>query len=208
MRSVLNILYNCHWIVPGEAVRSAQPYIGFWERHLQSNGIRAVINLRGAHPEWGWWQKEAWCCRRLKIAHFNLSMNSRTLPTRTLLLDLLAAFDAAPQPFLIKCSGGQDRTSLASALYLLHKNGWAALEGAENQFRSIPYLHLPRRDQVWLRAFPAFARGEANDASLASWVEHQYDPVVFEHWLSERGIAPAAHLRGKCARFIRSRVCL
>ncbi|NIK89165.1 protein tyrosine/serine phosphatase [Rhizomicrobium palustre] len=190
MRSVLNILYNCHWIVPGEAARSAQPYMGFWEHHLRSNGIRSIINLRGAHPEWGWWQKEAWCCRRLRIKHFNLSMNSRRLPTRVLLLGLLETFDAAPRPFLIKCSGGQDRTSLASALFLLHRYGWMAEEEATKQFDRFPYLHMPRQNQMWLRAFPVFAREAANGTSLVSWIQQQYDPVVLERWLSEHGIAP------------------
>lgn len=189
MRSVLSILYNFHWIIPGEAARSAQPYFGFWERHLRSNGIRSVVNLRGAHPEWGWWQEEANCCQRLRIAHFNLSMNSRQLPTRAFLLDLFWTFDAAPRPLLIKCSGGQDRTSFAAALYLLHKNGWAAREAAEYQFRVVPYLHVPRRTQKWLRAFLAFAQEDAGDATVVHWIREQYDPVTLRQWLSDRGMA-------------------
>lgn len=189
MRSVLSILYNFHWIIPDDAARSAQPYAGFEERHLRSNGIQSIINLRGAHPEWGWWQREARCCRRLRIAHFNLSMNSRTLPTRAFLLDLLWAFDTAPRPLMIKCSGGQDRTSFASALYLLHRNGWAAREAAAYQFRAIPYLHMPRRDQKWLRAFLQFVQDDAGDAPLAHWCRDQYDPATLRQWLLKRGMS-------------------
>ncbi len=186
MRSVLSILYNFHWIIPDDAARSAQPYAGFGERHLRSNGIRSLVNLRGAHPEWGWWQREARCCQRLRIAHFNLSMNSRTLPTRAFLLDLLWAFDTAPRPLMIKCSGGQDRTSFASALYLLHMNGWTAREAAADQFSVFPYLHFPRRDQRWLRAFLHFAKDDASDAPLARWCREQYDPAMLRQWLLKR----------------------
>jgi hypothetical protein len=189
MRSVLSILYNFHWIIPDDAARSAQPYAGFGERHLRSNGIRSLVNLRGAHPEWGWWQREARCCRRLRIAHFNLSMNSRMLPTRAFLLDLLWAFDTAPRPLMIKCSGGQDRTSFASALYLLHKNGWAAREAAADQFSAFPYLHMPRRDQKWLRAFLLFAKDDAGAAPLAHWCREQYDPAMLRQWLLRREMA-------------------
>ncbi len=49
-------------------------------------------------------------------------MDSRRLPLRPMLVALFDAFDRAPRPFVIKCSGGQDRTSLAAALYIVHSN--------------------------------------------------------------------------------------
>ena len=47
MRSVPDILYNFHWVVPGEAARSAQAYAGFLGPFLSAHGIRSEIKLRG-----------------------------------------------------------------------------------------------------------------------------------------------------------------
>ena len=63
----------------------------------------------------------------LGMTHFDAMLDSRKLPTRAMLEQLIVSFDAAPRPFMLKCSGGQDRTSFAAAvLYLIHRGGWAA----------------------------------------------------------------------------------
>jgi len=189
MRAPLNILYNFHWIEPGEAARSAQPYLGLRERFLVSNGIRGLINLRGAHPDWGWWRNEARTCRRNGIAHFDTPLNSRLLPTRAMLTVLLDAFDAAPRPFLIKCSGGQDRTSFAAALFVVHRHGWGAVEQARGQFRRLPYLHFPKPCQRWLAAFLDFAQAQAAGRPLGEWARHEYDPERLRTWLNAHDMA-------------------
>lgn len=185
---VLNLLYNFHWIVPGEAARSAQPYLGFWQTFLVKNGIRALINLRGRHPTWGWWLREDRVCRRNGIAHYDAALNSRHLPTREMLMDLFNAFDAAPRPFLIKCSGGQDRTSFASALYLVHSRGWQALESARAQHARFPYLHFPKREQRWLIRFLDHVQERGGNAPLAAWVRDDYDQGRFAEWLKAKGL--------------------
>src|ERR1700742_2862913 len=107
MRKPLNILYNFHWVVAAEAARSAQPYLGLYARFLRGNGIRSVINLRGHHPGFDWWDQEAAACARAGAAHFDAMLDSKRLPLREMLVALLDAFDAAPRPVLVKCSGGQ-----------------------------------------------------------------------------------------------------
>lgn len=176
MRKPLDILYNFHWVVPGEAARSAQAYLGMLAPFLQSNAIKAVVNLRGRHPKFGWWKTETETCARLGIAHFDAMLDSRRLPLREMLVALLDAFDAAPKPLLIKCSGGQDRTSLASALYIVHRDGWDATERALGQFTALPYLHFPKEDQRWLKAVLPYAREQAKGMTLATWVRRDYDP--------------------------------
>ena len=74
-----------------------------------------------------------------------------------------------PRPFLLKCSGGQDRTSFAAALYLIHRDGWTAMEKAREQFARFPYLHFPKGQQRWLKHFPDFARADSEGAPLAQW---------------------------------------
>ena len=77
------------------------------------------------------------------------------------------SFDTAPKPFLLKCSGGQDRTSFAAALYLIHRDGWSAMDAALAQFARFPYLHFPKTQQRWLKLFPDFARQDSGGAPLA-----------------------------------------
>lgn len=186
---ILNRLYNFHWVIQDEAARSSQSYLGALGAFLESNGLKAVINLRGAHPDVAWWRYEAETCARLGIAHFDAMMDSRRLPLRPMLVALFDAFDTAPRPFVIKCSGGQDRTSFASALYIVHRNGWNAIDRAQQQFSTFPYLHFPKQHQRWLRQFLAYARAQAQGAALADWVGSNYDPNEFARWLGANGHA-------------------
>jgi hypothetical protein len=106
-------------------------------------------------------------------------MDSRRLPLREMLVTLFDAFERAPKPFVVKCSGGQDRTSFASALYIVHREGWGAMERAQCQFATLPYLHFPRATQRWLKQFLPCARAQANGAPLAEWIARDYEPQTF-----------------------------
>lgn len=191
MRSLPDILYNFHWIVPGAAARSAQAYAGFLGPFLKRRGIATVINMRGANPRFRWWHYETRVCEKLVVKHRDVKMNSRLLPTRALLLELLDAFDESPRPLLLKCSGGQDRTSFAAALYLLHNRGLAARAEAEAQFAGWPYLHWPKTQQRWLKEFVGFAEEQSGAKSLREWIADDYDPEQFKHWLEARGMGNA-----------------
>jgi len=186
MRSAAQLLYNFHWVVPGEAARAAQDYAGFLGPFLAGQGIAAIVNLRGNHPEFRWWRRETAICRKWGVAHFDAMLDSRLLPTRAMLAGLFDAFEAAPRPFLIKCSGGQDRTSLAAALFLLHRGqGMAA---AMAQFARFPYLHFPKTQQRWLRQLPLYAAEQSKGQNLAGWIRGSYEPAQFAQWLNAHGL--------------------
>jgi len=189
MRKLLNLLYNFHWIVPGEAARSAQAYLGLLGIFLKANGLKALINLRGRHPKFGWWKYETQICAREDVVHIDAMLDSRRLPLGDMLVALFDAFDAAPRPFAIKCSGGQDRTSLAAALYLIHRNGWNAMDAALRQFARVPYLHFPRRRQRWLKVFLRYAQVEAKGTPIGEWVRRDYHPEKLAQWLQANGMA-------------------
>jgi hypothetical protein len=152
-----------------------------------------LINLRGSNPRHLWWRYETRVCARAGIVHSDVKINSRQLPTRAMLSTLIDAFDAVPPPFLLKCSGGQDRTSLAAALYLLHRDGWHRLAEAEKQFARWPYLHLPKQKQRWLRLLPLFAAEQAGRTALQSWIETGYSAEAFRDWLERRGEGASFH---------------
>jgi protein tyrosine/serine phosphatase len=188
-RTIGDILYNFHWVTPGDAARAMQDWAGGLEPFLKRRGIRAIINLRGRNQDLGWWQKETAIAEDAGIAHLDAMLDSRKLPTREMLVRLIACFDEAPRPFLLKCSGGQDRTSFAAALYLIHQGGWNAMPAAMEQFARFPYLHFPKRHQRWLKAFMEFAAKEANGLALARWIARDYTPEKLKAWLDANGLA-------------------
>jgi hypothetical protein len=173
MRDLGDILYNFHWVVPGDAARAAQAWAGGVGPFLEKRGIKAVINLRGRNDDLSWWENET----------------ARKLPTRALLMQLVSAFDEAPRPFMLKCSGGQDRTSFAAALYLIHRGGWSAYDVAAAQYARFPYLHFPKAQQRWLRPFLDFAREDARGAPLADWIAASYTPEKLQVWLAAHNLA-------------------
>jgi len=188
MRGAGDILYNFHWVLPGEAARAMQAWAGGVRPFLKKRGIRAIINLRGRNDDLGWWKKETADARALGIAHLDAMLDSRKLPTREMLVTLIESFDTAPRPFLLKCSGGQDRTSFAAALYLIHRDGWGAMDAAMAQFARFPYLHFPKTQQRWLKQFPQFARENSNGAPIAQWIAQSYTPEKLKAWLDAKGM--------------------
>jgi hypothetical protein len=191
MRPLSDVLYNFHWIAPGQAARSAQAYAGFLGPFLKGHEIAAVINLRGPNPDWGWWRYEKRVCVRAGIEHFDVMLSSKRLPTKKMLEILIGAFDTARRPMLLKCSGGQDRTSFAAALWLIHKKGWGAIAEANAQFARWPYLHLPKTHQRWLKLFLEFAREQSGGKPLAHWLRESYTPDTLKAWLDARGESAA-----------------
>ena len=188
MRSLGDILYNFHWVVRGEAARAAQAWAGGLSAFLKKRGIRAIINLRGRNDDLSWWRNETAAATRAGATHFDAMLDSRKLPTRAMLVALMDAFASAPRPFLLKCSGGQDRTSLAAALYLIHRDGWQAMPMAKAQFSRFPYLHFPKTHQRWLKPFVEFAQESAGGQKLAAWIKDDYTPEKLKAWLDSRGL--------------------
>ena len=184
---VLDRLYHLHWVTP-EMARSAQPYLGFYRAFLKAHGFKSLINLRGENARHRWWRSEKRAADAAGIRHFDVRLSSRNIPSRSGLAALFDAFDAIQMPVFIKGSGGQERTGLAAALYILAREGPSGLSRAERQFAAWPYLHWPKKYQLWLKHFPAYAAAEAGAAPLGDWVRERYDPKHFARWLETRGL--------------------
>jgi len=187
-RTVGDVLYNFHWVVPGEAARAMQAWAGGLGAFLKRRHIRSIINLRGSNDDLSWWKKETAIARAGGIAHLDAMLDSRKLPTRAMLERLIESFDTAPKPFMLKCSGGQDRTSFAAALYLIHRDGWRAMDAARAQFARFPYLHFPKTHQRWLKPFVEFARESARVQPLADWIKKDYAPEKLKALLDTHGL--------------------
>lgn len=184
MRPFLDRLYNFHWVREGEAARSSQAFFGGLAGLMHRHRLKAIVNLRGENADLSWWRYERAVCGRLGACHIDAMLDSRHLPTRAMLTTLIAAFDAAPRPFLVKCSGGHDRTAFACALLTLHRDGWGAMAAAEAQFDPVRYGHKPKKGQHWLKPFLAFAAEDAAGRPLADWIGEAYEPVRLADWLA------------------------
>jgi hypothetical protein len=184
----IDTLYNFHWIREGEAARSSQAYFGGLGGLMRRHGLRAVVNLRGENSDLSWWRYERKICTALGAVHIDAMLDSRHLPTRAMLQTLVTAFDTAPRPFLVKCSGGHDRTAFAAALLILHRDGWSAMAAAEAQFDPGRYGHVPKKHQRWLKPFLAFAAQDADGQALAAWIDQTYDPTRLTAWLDACGL--------------------
>jgi Protein tyrosine/serine phosphatase len=188
MASLIDRLYNFHWIKKGAAARSSQAFFGGLTGMMTRHGLKAIINLRGENADLSWWRYERAACEKTGARHIDAQMSSRHLPTRAMLVRLIESFETAPRPFLLKCSGGHDRTALAAALFVIHDGGWQAVSEAEKQFDAHLYGHTPKKHQFWLKPFLTFAAEAAQGVPLAAWIKERYTPEALAGWLSDRGL--------------------
>lgn len=180
-------LSNLHW-VDGRLARSAQ----FYGRHtaliLDLYGFRTVINLRGENPTETWYTAEAEACRARGVVFLDVPLNSRRIPRSGELQALVEAFDAIKAPALIKCSGGADRTGFASFLYLIDCEGPERFSDARRHLTAWPYLHVPKRQQRWMRQFMIYWQNQHGpEMPLRRWLAEVYEPQDFAAWLDARG---------------------
>ncbi len=185
-------LHHFHWVDEGLA-RSAQSYFGHTGLLLDLHGFRALLNLRGDNSGSPWYDREKAACAARGLPLIDVTLSSRRLPHRAALLGLVDALESAPRPLLIKCSGGADRTGLAAGIHLVQRHGLAGLPAARRQLAAWPYLHLPQRQQKWLRPFFDYLEAELATAEgerpLRAWLAERYDPADFAAWLDARGYA-------------------
>jgi len=131
---------NLGVVAPGMVYRSAQP-VGDWAGRVRDGKLASVLNLRGGSDSDPWYRAEVEATRSLEVDFYDLPMSATSRPTRKQLLTVLDLFDHCRYPLLIHCKSGSDRTGLASALYLMSKEGQPP-EVAEAAF-SIYFGHIP-----------------------------------------------------------------
>lgn len=132
---------NFHVVVPGHCYRSAQPTATFLSDVVRSRGIRTVINLRGYNPHDPIIHDEADAALGLGICMVHVRMTAHFKSEEKELCNLLDALEACPEPILLHCGQGADRTGFAAACYLLLKTP-ATLEEAKGQL-ALRYGHFP-----------------------------------------------------------------
>lgn len=110
---------NFHTVVDRQCYRSAQPTNRLLGALQVRPGIRTVINLRGDNRGLDWYDAEHRFAVRNGLTIIDVPMASNWPPDTPDFHALIRALDEAPRPILLHCNSGADRTSLASALFML-----------------------------------------------------------------------------------------
>ncbi len=192
MSRILDRLYHLHWVTQ-DVARSAQPYLGFYSAFLAPAPLQEPDQSQGRE-------------RRFLLVDDreagDLGPRDQAFRRETVVAQPALAFGfggACSTPLLrpstrslLKCSGrtGPHR-SRGRALSPAVEGARRALSEAEGQLASWPYLHFPKRHQLWLRHFPGYANAQAGGATLGQWARGGYDPQPF------RGVACRARAQGQ-----------
>lgn len=161
--------------VADKVLRGPQPnpvQIGYLARAF---GIRTIINLRGA-TEFGSYALEREMCEKLGISLENCVLWSRDPPTREQIHLFKALIERVDYPVLLHCKSGADRAGLASALYLILREGLAVEEAARQLDGN---GHLKAGPTGVLDAFFQQYRRDTASRPLdfMAWVDNVYDPA-------------------------------
>ena len=131
---------NFHSVVPDQCYRSAQPTAASLESAQRAYGIRTIINLRGENEDNDWYQEELQAARRLHIDLLDAGLYSKEQVPDEDFRVFVQAMKDAKEPILIHCANGNDRSSFASAVYLLMRTD-TPIDAARKQF-GLRYGHF------------------------------------------------------------------
>jgi len=115
---LLQIDGNFDTVVAGRFYRSAQPTAADLTAYAHAFGIKSVINLLGRHPGERWYDDEMRVSNELGLHHIDLALSAHRELSTWQLSELEKALREAPEPILVHCKSGADRTGLAAALYV------------------------------------------------------------------------------------------
>ncbi|HUX34731.1 MAG TPA: tyrosine-protein phosphatase [Gemmatimonadaceae bacterium] len=109
---------NIHAVQAGQLYRSAQLDSSQFVRVIGEDGIKSILNLRGAPQHAArWYDTEVRVASRLGVAHYDYGISAERPVTPEQIAAILEILRTAPRPILVHCQGGADRSGLVSALY-------------------------------------------------------------------------------------------
>lgn len=174
---------NLHEIVPGRFYRSGQMNPKDLTETIQEHQIKTVIDLRLAvddsDAEQGISEKEV--VENAGGHYEHIPFSSARADQKEQIEKLLDAFDQAQTPVLVHCSSGTHRSGIASAIWLLEKEG-QPVEVAENQISSRYGFFKFERD------IKAFFQGKPTlDAVLSYYAKaNTAERISFRDWIKSQ----------------------
>ncbi len=176
---------NARAVVPGRLYRSNHPTPARLRAMAQRWHLQSVINLRGPCGN-GSDALSREAAARLGLRFIDAPIASRT-PGRADLLALIEILQTMPEPALMHCKSGADRTGFAAAVFLLLGGASVAQAMVELSWR---YGHFRTSrvgilDALLLR----YAREAEGRASFPDWVREGYDEMALRREFAAHGLA-------------------
>ncbi|TCZ53199.1 protein tyrosine phosphatase [Roseicella aquatilis] len=140
-------------------------------------GLRTVINLRGERTQCGSDRLGRATAAELGLVHVDAPFESRGAPHRDRILRLAEILKTVPEPILIHCKSGADRTGLAAGLWLLLQG--RPVEEAMAQL-SLRHGHIRQGKTGILDAFFERYAAATRDRPkpFLDWLREEYDEVA------------------------------
>ena len=107
---------NFHVVLPARVYRSAQPTPEQLREYHDRYHIHTVVNLRGPWTGDKWYEDEHRAGDELGMKVIDINLINHQLPPLDELRRLIKVLDESPDPILLHCRSGADRTGLASAI--------------------------------------------------------------------------------------------
>jgi len=174
---------NLHEVVPGRFFRSAEMNPSDLSKTIKEHGIKTVIDLRleiaDNDAEQGITEKEV--VEKAGGSYLHIPFSSARANQKEQLEQLLDAFDSVKTPILVHCSSGTHRSGVASAIWLIEKEG-APIEQAENQISAkYGYFQLERDIKAFFQGKPTL------DAVLRYYAQaNESERITFRDWLQKQ----------------------
>ncbi len=132
---------NFRTVIADRVYRSGELRAPALARAIDDHHLRSLVNLRGREEGREWYEEELRIARERGLVRYDLDFSARALPPRPAVVELIHVLRAAPEPILLHCSAGADRTGFASVLARMVKTG-VSLDEARGEL-SIFYGHMP-----------------------------------------------------------------
>jgi uncharacterized protein (TIGR01244 family) len=169
----------------GRLYRSNHPLPWQMRDAARRLGLRTVVNLRGERRDCGSDRLGRAAAAELGLLHVDAPFESRGAPHKDRILRLAEIFASVPEPVLIHCKSGADRTGLAAGLWLLLQG--RPVEEAARQL-SLRWGHVRQSRTGILDAF--FARYAADTRSrpkpFLDWLREDYDEAALRREFQAR----------------------
>jgi len=183
---------NFRAVVQGRVYRSGQLSPEALEERIRRHELKSIVNLRGEKEDRDWYRRELEVAERNGVELESLDLIPERLPSRPDLVALIDRLEGLPEPILIHCSAGSDRTGFASVIARMAKGG-APFEEARSEL-SVWHGHLPfgpasEIGRIFDR-YEAYRRdsGAGSDwAPFERWARELYVPYVYKAAIAATG---------------------
>jgi protein tyrosine/serine phosphatase len=160
----------------GRLYRSNHPLPWQMRAAVTRHGIKSVINLRGHRADCGSDSLGRAAAAALGLHHADQPFESRGAPHKDRLLKLITLYRTLPEPILIHCKSGADRTGLAAGVWHLLQGRGAAAALRELSLR---HGHIAAARTGILDAFfRAYAQAEARGLDFETWLIQEYEEAA------------------------------